>query len=103
MKTQRGGRRSYKNPRLRSRADNKPSEKRINDLVRAGLLFVLMGVFALVYPVLTTRHHAELWQPMQGARAEDSNYRTSSPVAPDGGIFILVGCILGGLGVALKS
>jgi hypothetical protein len=105
MKTHRGARRGHKHPRVRFRADNEPSGKRINDLINPGLLFVLIGIFALVLPVLTTCHHTGqlvlLWQPMHGTRVEDTNTRTISPVVTEGAI--VVGCILVGLGSGLKS
>ena len=107
MKIHRGASRSHKHPRVRFRADNESSGKRINDFVNAGLLFVLIGFFALVLPVLTTRHHTEqfvpLLQPMHGTRAGDSNSRTTSPVVTEGAVPILVGSILLGLGSAQKS
>ena len=107
MKTHRGSRRNYNHPRIRFRADNESSGKSNNDFVNAGLLFVLIGFFALVLPVLTTRHHTGqlvlLWQPMHGTRAEDPNSRTISPVVTEGAVPILVGCILVGFGSGLKS
>jgi hypothetical protein len=106
MKTHRGSRRNYNHPRIRFRADNQSSGKSNNDFVNAALLFVLIGFFVLVLPVLTTRHHTGqlvlLWQPTGGTQAEDPSSRTVSPIATEGVVPILVGCILVGFGSRLK-
>src|ERR1700752_1838806 len=100
MKMQGGARRSCKHPWVRFRGDNEPQEKQINDLANAGTLFVLLGFFALVLPLLTARNHTlqliPLWQPMQETRAEAPTSRTISPATAEGAI--LVGFILVGLG-----
>jgi hypothetical protein len=107
MKAYKGERRSYKHPRVRSRAHNDPSRRRINRLLKAGLLLVFMGICVLVFQTLTNRHYADQlvqrWQPMRRTPVEDSNARTRSPVASEGVVPILVGCTLIGLGAALKS
>jgi hypothetical protein len=104
MKTRRGSRRNYNHPRIRFRADNESSGKSNNDFVNAALVFVIIGFFALVLPVLTTRHHTgqlvPLWQPTRGT--QDPSSRTVSPIATEGVVPILVGCILVGFRSRLK-
>lgn len=75
----------------------------MNDLDRAGLLFILLGLFALIIPVLKTRHriHAVLaLQPTHQTRADDSDSHTIPPAVVDGALG--VGSILVGVGLWVK-
>lgn len=104
MKTYRRACRSYKHPRIRFRTDYDPSGKRTNDFMKAGFLFVILGLLAIILPILTVPHHTKrsglLWQPMLGTRVENSRSRTISSLPTAGAL--LVGSILLGLGARLK-
>lgn len=72
----------------------------MNDLVRAGLLFVLLGFFALMIPVFKTRHRIPAVlarQPMHQTRADNSDSDTITPAVVEGTMG--VGCILVGVGL----
>ena len=94
-------------PRPLFRPNDELSRDSVNDLLRAGVVFVLLGLFALVMPILTTRHHTArslvFWQSMYGTRAQDSesDSDTIPSVATEG--FILVGCVLVGVCSSLKG
>src|SRR5579864_6824553 len=80
-------RKSYKHSGTWSRADEEPTGQCRNDLVKAGLLFVLLGLFALITPVLKTRHRSPAvlaLQPMRHTRADDSDSHTIPPAVIEG-------------------
>jgi hypothetical protein len=91
-------RKSHKHSGTQSRAHEEPAGQCKNDLVRAGLLFVLLGLFALIIPVLLTRHRIPAvlaLQPMHQTRGDnDSDSHTIPPAVVEGAMgvgFILVG------------
>jgi hypothetical protein len=75
----------------------------MNDLVRAGLLFLLLGLFALIIPVLKTRHRIPAvlaLQPMHQTRANDSDSHSIPPAVVEGAMG--VDSILVGVGLWVK-
>ena len=97
-------RKSHKHSGTRSRADEEPTGECRNDLVRAGLLFVLLGLFALITPVLLALHRIPAvlaLQPMHQTRGDDSDSHTIPPaVFVEGAMG--VGSILVGVGLWVK-
>jgi hypothetical protein len=100
-------RKSHRQPRVRSRAHHDASALRNNGFLKAGLLFMFIGLCMLVFQTLTDGHHAAQLvlreQPKRGTPVEYSHALTHSPVSTEGAVPILVGCALIGLGSALKG
>jgi hypothetical protein len=96
-------RRSYKHSGTPSRADEEPTGQCRNDLAKAGLLFVLLGLFALIIPVLKIRHRSlavPVLQPIHHTRPDDSDSHTIPPAVVEGTMG--VGSRLVGVGLWVK-
>jgi hypothetical protein len=96
-------RKSYKHSGTWSHANEQPTAQCVNDLMRTGLLLVLLGLFALIIPVLKTRHSilAVLApQPTHQTQSDHADSHTISPAIVEGAMG--VGSMLVGAGLWVR-
>jgi hypothetical protein len=96
---------NYKRSRTWSGLDEEPTGSWLNDFVRAGPLFVFLGLVALIVPVLKSRHRIPAvlaLQPMHQTRADDSDSDSDTvrTIIVEGDMG--VGSILVGVGLWVK-